>query len=256
MLERLAGHSFYCFLDGYSGYTQISIALEDQEKTTFTCPFGTYAFRRMPFGMCNAAATFQRCMIFIFSDLVKQCMEIFMDDFSVFGSSFDGCLSNLGKVLERCQEKNLTLNWEKRHFMVRKGIVLCHVISKDGIKVDKAKTDLIVNLPPTCVKEVRSFLGRAGLYRRFIKDFSKIAKPLSKLLTKDVSFHFPEECLVAFTKLKEALTSAPVLHPLIWGESFELMCDASHCAIGVVLEQRVDKKPHVIYYASHTLNDA
>jgi len=110
MLERLAGHSFYCFLDGYSGYTQISIAPEDQEKTTLTGPFWAYAFRRMSFGLCNAPAAFQHCMISIFSDLVEQCMEIFMDDFSVFGSSFDECLSNQRKMLERCREKILTLN--------------------------------------------------------------------------------------------------------------------------------------------------
>ena len=151
----------------------------------------------------------------------------------------------------------MALNWAKCHFMVGKGIVLGHVISKDGIEVDKAKTNLIVNLPPpTCVKEVRSFLGHVGFYRRFIKDFSKIAKPLSNLLAKDVPFHFSDDCLEAFSKLKKALTSAPVLHPPIWGESFELMCDASDYAVGVVLGQRVDKKPHVIYYASHTLNDA
>jgi len=175
----------------------------------------------------------------------------------VFGSSFDECLSNLRKVLERYMEKNLTLNWEKCHFMVRKGIVLVHVISKDGIEVDKAKTDLIVNLsPPTCVKEVRSFLGHAGFYRRFIRDFSNIAKSLSNLLAKEVPFHFSRDCLVAFTKLKKALTSALVLHRPIWGELFELMCDASDYAIGVVLGQRVDKNSHVIYYASHTLNDA
>jgi len=107
MLERLAGHSFYCFLDGYSGYNQISIAFEDQEKTTFTCPFGTYAFRCMPFGLCNAPTTFQHCMISIFSDLVEHSFKIFMDDFSMFRSSFDDCLSNLRKVLERCREKSL-----------------------------------------------------------------------------------------------------------------------------------------------------
>ena len=111
MLERLAGHSFYCFLDGYFGYADIFIAPKDQEKTTFTCPFGKYAFRRMSFGLCNAPATFQRCMIFIISDLVEQCMEIFMDDFSMFRSSFDDCLSNLTKVLKGCREKKiLTLN--------------------------------------------------------------------------------------------------------------------------------------------------
>ena len=110
MLERLAGHSHYCFLNGYFGYIQISIAPEDQEKTTFTCPFGTYNFRKMPFGLCNAPAIFQRCMISIFSDLVEQCVEIFMDDFSVVESSCDNYLTKLEKVLKRCREKNLTLN--------------------------------------------------------------------------------------------------------------------------------------------------
>ena len=106
------------------------------------------------------------------------------------------------------------------------------------------------------MKEVRSFFGHASFYCRFIRDFSKIAKPLTNLLAKEVPFHFSEECLVAFTKIKEALTSAPVLHPPIWGEPFELMCDAFDYAVGVVLVQRVDKKPHVISYASHTLTNA
>ena len=110
MLDRLAGHSYYCFLDGYSGYHQIAIAPEDQEKTTFTCPYGTFAFRRMPFGLCNAPATFQRCMMAIFSDIVERCIEIFMDDFSVFGSSFDLCLGNLENMLNRCEKANMVLN--------------------------------------------------------------------------------------------------------------------------------------------------
>ena len=99
MLDRLVGHSHYCFLDGYSGYNHIAIALEDQEKTTFTCPYGTFAFRRMPFGLCNAPATFQRCMTSMFSDLIEEAIEIFMDDFSVYGSSFEHCLKNLETVL-------------------------------------------------------------------------------------------------------------------------------------------------------------
>ena len=114
MLDRLEGNAFYCFLDGYLGYNQIIIAMEVQEKTTFTCPYGTYAFRSMSFGLCNAPATFQHCMMEIFSDLV----ESIMDDFLVFGSLFDHCLYNLSKVLERCKTKNLVLNWEKCHFMV------------------------------------------------------------------------------------------------------------------------------------------
>ena len=104
MLDRLAG---------YSGYNQIAIASEDQDKTTFTCPYGTFAYRRMPFGLCNAPATFQRCMMPIFSDIVEEIIEVFMDDFSVFGENFDRCLHNLSRVLQRCIETNLVLNWEK-----------------------------------------------------------------------------------------------------------------------------------------------
>ena len=132
MLDRLIGHPHLCFLDGYSGYNQIAIAPEDQEKTTFTCPFGTFAFRRMPFGLCNASGTFQRCMMSIFSDLAEEVMEIFMDDFTVYGSSFEQCLHNLGTVLQRCKDKNLTLNWEKCHFMVTEGIVLGYMILQQG----------------------------------------------------------------------------------------------------------------------------
>ncbi|XP_070664560.1 uncharacterized protein [Malus domestica] len=257
MLERLAGYKFYCFLDGYSGYNQIVIAPEDQEKTTFTCPFGTFAYRRMPFGLCNAPATFQRCMVSIFSDYVEKIIEIFMDDFSVFGNSFDHCLSNLTLILKRCVETNLVLNWEKCHFMVKQGIVLGHIISEEGIEVDKSKVDLVRHLPsPTSVREVRSFLGHAGFYRRFIKDFSKISQPLCRLLQKEVAFEFDDACSTAFKQLKEALTSAPIITPPDWSLPFELMCDASDYAIGAVLGQRKNKQPHVIYYASRTLNDA
>ena len=110
MLDRLVGHPYFFFLDGYFGYNQISIAPEDQEKNTFTCPYGTFAFRMMPFRLCNAPTTFQRCMMSMFSDLVEEDMKIFMDDFSVYGSIFDNCLKNLETVLKRCQDKNLALN--------------------------------------------------------------------------------------------------------------------------------------------------
>lgn len=110
MLDRLTGHEFYCFSDGYSGYNQIPIAPKDQENTTFTYPFDTFAYRRIPFGLCNAPATFQRCMLSIFSDMVERFLEVFMDDFSVFGNSFDQCLHHLILILQRCIEKNLILN--------------------------------------------------------------------------------------------------------------------------------------------------
>ena len=153
MLDRLAGHEYYYFLDGYSGYNQIAIAIEDQEKTTFTCLYDTFAFRRMP-----SPDTFQCCMMTIFSDMVEKTIEVFMDDFSVLGSSFADCLENLRAVLVRCEETNLVLNWEKCHFMVQEGIVLGHQISARGIEVDRAKIEAIEKLPPpSSVKGIRSF---------------------------------------------------------------------------------------------------
>ena len=196
-------------------------------------------------------------MMAIFSDLVEDIMEIFMDDFSVYGDSFDLCLANLDRVLKRCEETNLVLNWEKCHFMVDEGIVLGHKISSKGIEVDRAKTETIEKLPPpTTTKGVRGFLGHAGFYRRFIKDFSLIAKPLTNLLNKDVPFVFGDTCLSAFNRLKEVLVSAPIITPPDWSLPFEIMCDASDYAVGAVLGQRKNKKLHVIYYASRTLVDA
>ncbi|KAL4291931.1 hypothetical protein GQ457_14G017450 [Hibiscus cannabinus] len=257
MLDRLAGKQFYCFLDGYSGYNQIAIAPEDQSKTTFTCPYGTFAFRRMPFGLCNAPATFQRCMTAIFSDLNEDCLEIFMDDFSTFGDNFDSCLSNLEKVLKRCKETNLVLNWEKCHFMVDEGIVLGHMISSKGMEVDKAKIEVISKLPPpTTVKGIRSFLGHAGFYRRFIEDFSKITKPLCSLVEQGRPFDINNDCTKAFNLLKQKLVTASIVEPPDWKLPFELMCDASDYAVGAVLGQRKGKIFHPIYYASKTLNDA
>ncbi|GJZ43515.1 reverse transcriptase domain-containing protein [Tanacetum coccineum] len=203
MLERLAGNEYYCFLDGFSGYFQIPIDPKDQEKTTFTCPYGTFAYRRMPFGLCNAPGTFQS------------------------------------------------------HFMVKEGIVLGHKISKKGIEVDKAKIDVIAKLPhPTTVKGIRSFLGHAGFYRRFIKDFSKISRPMTHLLEKNTPFIFSEECIQAFQTLKKKLTEAPILIAPDWDQPFELMCDASDYAIGAVLGQRIEKHFRPIHYASKTMTEA
>nr|GEV54442.1 reverse transcriptase domain-containing protein [Tanacetum cinerariifolium] len=168
--------------------------LEDQEKTTFTCPYGTFAYRRMPFGLCNAPGTFQRCMMAIFHDMIKKTMEAFMDDF-----------------LEKC------------HFMVKEGIVLGYKISKNGLEVDRAKVDVIAKLPhPTTVKGVRSFLGHAGFYRRFIQDFSKIARPMTHLLEKGTPFVFSKDCIDAFENLKKKLTEAPILVIPDWNLPFDL----------------------------------
>ncbi|KAK1626725.1 hypothetical protein QYE76_001040, partial [Lolium multiflorum] len=188
--------------------------------------------RRMPFGLCNAPATFQRCMSAIFHGFCES-------------------------IVERCEETNLVLNWEKCHFMVNEGIVLGHKISERGIEVDRAKVEAIEKMPyPRDVKGIRSVLGHAGFYRRFIKDFSKISKPLTNLLQKDVPFVFDDDCKEAFETLKKALTTAPVVEPPDWNLPFEIMCDASDFAVGAVLGQRVDKKLNMIHYASKTLDAA
>nr|GEV38049.1 reverse transcriptase domain-containing protein [Tanacetum cinerariifolium] len=177
----------------------------DQEKTTFTCPYGMFAYRRMPFGLCNAPGTFQ------------------------------SCLSHLERMLKRCEDINLCLNWEKSHFMVKEGIVLGHKISKQGIEVDKAKVDVITKLPhPTTVK----------------------ARPMTRLLKKDTPFHFSKECFEAFQTLKINLTEAHILIAPDWDMPFELMCDANDFAIGAVLGQHQDKHFRPIHYASKTLTEA
>ncbi|RDX74878.1 Retrovirus-related Pol polyprotein from transposon 17.6, partial [Mucuna pruriens] len=154
------------------------------------------------------------------------CMEVFMDDFTMYTKSFDACLNNLSRVLHRCMETNLVLNFEKCHFMVIEGIVLGHLVSS------------------------------RGFYQRFIKNFSKITLPLSKLLQKDVDFVFDQPCVDAFQVMKKRLMSAPILQAPNWEYLFELMCDVSNSMLGAVLGQRVDKQPHVIAYASRTMDPA
>ncbi|GJV20498.1 reverse transcriptase domain-containing protein [Tanacetum coccineum] len=257
MLERLVGNEYYCFLDRFSGYFQIPIDPQDQEKTTFTCHYGMFSYRRMPFSLCNALGTLQRCMMAIFHDMIEETMEVFMDDFSVFGDSFSSCLSYLDKMLKRCEDTNLVLNWEKCHFMVKEGIVLGHKISKSKIEVDKAKVDVIAKLyHPTSVKGIRSFLGHAEFYRRFIQDFSKIARSMTHLLEKDTPFIFSKECIESFNIQKKKLTKAPILVSSDWDLPFGIMCDASDYAVGSVLGQCKTKHFQPIHYASKTMTDA
>ncbi|GJV32473.1 reverse transcriptase domain-containing protein [Tanacetum coccineum] len=187
MLERLAGNEYYCFLDGFSGYFQIPIDPLDQEKTTFTCPYGTFAYRRMPFGLCNAPGTFQRCMVAIFHDMI-----------------------------------------EKTH---------------GRIEVDKSKVDVIAKLPhPTTVKGIRSFLGHAGFYRRFIQDFSKIARPMTHLLEKETPFIFSKECIEAFETLKMKLTQAPILVAPDWDLPFEIIDNLNSGHISVTSDSTTEKQ--------------
>ncbi|GJU31163.1 reverse transcriptase domain-containing protein [Tanacetum coccineum] len=211
----------------------------------------------LPIVACLLGYAMHRALVAIFHDMIEKTMEVFMDDFSVFGDSFSSCLSHLDKMLQRCEDTNLVLNWEKCHFMVKKGIVLGHKISKSGIEVDKSKVDVIAKLPhPTTVKGIRSFLGHAGFYRRFIQDFSKIARPMTHLLEKETPFIFSKECIEAFETLKMKLTQAPILVAPDWDLPFEIMCDASDFAVGAVLGQRKTKHFQPIHYASKTMTEA
>jgi len=158
----LSGKKYFSFLDGYSGYNQIQISSEDQDKTTFTCPWGTYAYRVLPFRLCTAPATFQRAVLGIFADLIHDCVEVYMDDFTVYGNSFEEALNNLENFLIHFQETNLVLSHEKCRILSNEGIVLGHHLSSEGIKVDRAKIDVINKFsPPKTPKEVRSFLVHA-----------------------------------------------------------------------------------------------
>nr|GEY36968.1 reverse transcriptase domain-containing protein [Tanacetum cinerariifolium] len=178
-LKDLPPHLEYAFLEGDDKFPVIIAKdLSDEEKTALIKVLKSHK-------LCNAPGTFQRCMMVIFHDMIEKTMEVFMDDFLVFGNSFKTCLSHLEKMLKRCEDTNLCLNWEKSHFMVKEGIVLGHKISKNGIEVDKAKVDVVTKLPhPITVKGIHSFLGYADFYRRFIQDFLKIARPMTRLLEK------------------------------------------------------------------------
>ncbi|GJY06103.1 reverse transcriptase domain-containing protein [Tanacetum coccineum] len=197
MLERLAGNKYLCFLDGFSGYFQIPIDRMDQEKTMFTCPFGAYAYRRMPFSLCNAPATFQRCMLAIFHDMIEESVKVFMENFSIFGSSFDHCLNNLDKMLQRCKDAHLVLNWEKCHFMVKEGIVLGHKVSEVGLEVDKAKIEVISKLPPpTNIKEFDiEIKDRKGIENVAVDHLSRIENDETSD-DSEVDDNFPGETLI------------------------------------------------------------
>ena len=258
ILDAVAGHESYSFLDGFSGYNQVKIAKEDQLKTTFTTDWGTYAYMVMPFGLCNAPATFQRVMTQAFQKYLRISMEIFLDDFCTFSSRKEH-LDWLGTCLDQCDQFGISLNSEKCTFGVPSGKLLGHIVSKAGIATDPDKVKKIANLPrPDTVSGVRGFVGHVSYYCRFIKSFAVICQPLTQLLKKPPadgsSPIWTHECPVAFEELKRQLVSTPILISPCWTKEFHVYVDASNVAIGAVFSQKDEKNfDHPIYYASRQL---
>eukprot|EP00253_Pinus_taeda_P026620 PITA_26620 len=256
VLDTLAGKKFFSFLDGFSGYNQIQIALEYQDKTTFTCPWGTFAYRVLPFDLCNAPATFQRAILSIFADLINEGLEVYMDEFTPYGDEFDPTLETLEKVLQRCITTRLCLSHEKCCMMMTEGLILGHYISAASIQVDPAKIQILLLIPtPTTQTEVRSFLGFSRYYRIFIEHYSRIAAPLYAL-TSNIDFLWTEKCECAFNDLKKLVSIAPVLRGPNWDLPFQISSDVSDTTIGAILGQKEDRKPYAIYYISKNLSPA
>ena len=254
-LDLLSQSKYFTTLDLMSGYWQVQMDKDSQEKTAFTTHAGLYEFRVMPFGLCNVPATFQRLMETLLADLVRDRCVVYLDDILVVGETFEAHLENLQKVFDRLQQANLRLQPKKCYFASPQVDYLGYRVSGEGLSTDPRKTAAIEKFAtPTDVKSLRSFLGLASYYRRLVPCFSKVASPLHHLTRKDAPFVWTDECELAFSQLKALLTSATVLAFPHFDREFLLETDASGLGLGAVLAQKQDDglvRP--IAYASRTL---
>ena len=245
-------------IDLYSGYHQIPMAEEDKEKTSFTTVFGNYNFRVMPFGLCNAPASFQREMNRIFFDLIGVCLFVYIDDLIIFSQSLEAHIVHLQKVFSILLSNGLKINFEKCAFFKTEVNLLGHVLSINGLLPMPEKTKVILNwIPPKNVTQLKSFLGAVGYYRKFIKNFSQSANPLFELLKKNSKFIWSESCNLAFQELKDKLTKAPILNPPDFNKPFLIRTDASRTGLGgVLLQVKNDSTEVPICFESRTLTAA
>uniref|UniRef100_A0A3B1KDF0 Gypsy retrotransposon integrase-like protein 1 n=1 Tax=Astyanax mexicanus TaxID=7994 RepID=A0A3B1KDF0_ASTMX len=267
-LDALSGSKWFSTLDLASGYNQVPVLEKDKEKTAFCTPFGLFEFNRMPFGLCNAPSTFQRLMERIFGDQSFHTLLLYLDDIVIFSSDLQQHLQRLDMVLSRLQQHNLKLKLEKCHFFQTRVSYLGHVISESGVETDPEKIRAVVDWKrPTTVKEVRSFLGFASYYRRFVEGFAALAAPLHKLvgalqgskkqprskMHSIVIPHWDEVCETSFRALKDRLVRAPVLGFADFTRPFIVEIDASHTGLGAVLSQEQEGKRRPIAFASRGL---
>ena len=245
-------------IDLFSGYHQIPMHPDDRDITCFTTIYGNFNFQVMPFGLCNAPATFQREMNRIFFDLIGVCVFVYIDDLVVYSPSMDQHIKDLEKVFKILHNNGLKINLEKCHFFKEEVELLGHKLSTKGISPIDSKVNVIMNwLPPKNIKQLRSFLGAIGYYRKFIYNFAQIAKPLYELTKKNVPFVWTDTTNKAFVELKNKIISAPILSPPVFEKPFIIRTDASKYGIGGVLiqlDENNDEKP--IYFESRTLVNA
>lgn len=231
-LDSLHGAKYFSTLDLLSGYFQVELDPSAREKTAFVTENNLMEFLVLPFGLTNSPATFQRLMGHVLRGLEYRSALIYLDDVIVFGKTLQEHLHNLEEVFQRFREANLKLNPKKCSFVKNEVSYLGHIVSAEGVKPNPEKIKVVEEFPvPKNLKELRNFLGLANYYRRFVKDFAKIAYPLHELTRKGVKFRWMDDCAVAFDKLKRVLVSAPILAYPDYNEEFLLFVDASATAI-------------------------
>ncbi|GFU60160.1 retrovirus-related Pol polyprotein from transposon 412 [Trichonephila clavipes] len=254
-LDTLSGHKWFSTLDLKSGYWQVEIHPEDREKTAFTSGQGLWQFKVMPFGLCNAPATFERLMETMLKGLTFEACLIYLDDVIIGGRTFEEHLQNIRKVLSKLSDANLKLNPSKCKFFQKEVNYLGHIISAEGVRTDPEKVSAVKNWKrPENLRELRSFLGLCTYYRKFVKGFSNIARPLHKLTESKQKFQWTKECEDSFLQLKEALTSSPILIYPQPDKPFILDTDASNESVGAVLSQEIDGQERVVAYWSKCLS--
>jgi hypothetical protein len=246
----MKGANVFSKIDLRLGYHQLKIRELDIPKTAFRTLYGLYEYTMMSFGLTNAPAYFMYLMNKVFMEYLDRFVVVFIDDILVFSKTMEEHEEHLRLVLGKLRSNQLYAKFSKCEFWLTEVAFLGHVISAGRVSVDPGKVKDVLNwMPPATVSEIQSFLGLAGYYRRFIKDFSKIAKPMAKLLEKNKTFEWTKECQASFEELKKQLTSSPVLVLPDLTKKFDIYCDASRQGLGCVLMQ----EGHVVCYASHQL---